>query len=268
MIEAIKNWILFWWECFVQGLSIADGVISLAGSVFLIVAAIIGVRRKKDKKWDVKRWEEIVMKWAAWGGLGCFVMTTVLIAPYEKLESLASGRMQVHWTPPKLHSGAQTVVVTCGGAVDAADKAVVRGNYVKTIDAVSGVSRATWAMPVTWVITNERCYADVELPTKTKPIEVQLGNTGLLPEGWEWNSDETALEIVDEQNKPVLQVEYFASGVVRVMGTLEYDGTVYAFNEGGQVETSPVTYWRFSQAYLRQLFRYPAKKNRGIRFQR
>ena len=76
------------------------------------------------------------------------------------------------------------------------------------------------AVPVHLHVTGGRLFADVEIWNggDKPPVEVKDNEFVLRPPSWDRNSNEQALEIVDENQKVVFQLIYKTSSVVVVNG--------------------------------------------------
>ena len=85
-----------------------------------------------------------------------------------------------------------------------------------------------------------------------------------MPEGWAWNSDATAMEIVDDQYRVVFQEEYIPTNQVLMRGYIQYENTVL---EGGLWSTPPlqIPHVLFAPGGFRQMFLYPSEKHHSER---
>lgn len=121
--------------------------------------------------------------------------------------------------------------------------------------------------PIQVYIQNDILYANVKLYSgdNTTPIEIDGRTFVVQPEGWEYNYDALAFEVVDDEKQPVFQFIRRTAFDVVVNGVLSVRGWVVAGNESGLIiNPSPLQLAEFS---LNPIFKYPSSKYQGQRRQ-
>jgi hypothetical protein len=174
----------------------------------------------------------------------------------------------IQWKPPVVANDVQTFGCIFGGHMD---EDMISGNCrvleLQQLRSTKGVSGPFGNIKVRMI--KNRVYFDVDIPTKKKPIQIRAGESDPLPEGWDWNSDSDALEIVDDQNQAVFQEVYRpAKNCAFLNGAIQLGGEVTILNASGSSETEPHGTFSVSEVGLRTMFEYPSSKYRGVRIAR
>jgi len=267
MIEFLK----FWGRCAADGWEIGDGIINFIGTIALLVSAFLLLRKRHKAR---KQWEELAMKITFWIFATTFVLSTVFIAPFlqyedarNKLESTKIGNF-IQWQPPRTIAGTKDFLFLIGGNVDS--RMQIRGTPgtldIQQIKTNNGVLiPGQFSFPAgTAKFFDDTIYLNVDIPTKTKPIEINEGKSGPLPDGWDWNCNSNILEIVDEQNQAVFQEIYISPNFIWVRGALQFGGTFFIAGDNS-MPPSPHGYFNVADIGLQTIFAYPSSENRGVK---
>jgi hypothetical protein len=114
--------------------------------------------------------------------------------------------------------------------------------------------------------TNEVLYLDVDFLWKSDkpPLRVRNNELSNKPVGWDMNSDDTAMELVDAKKSPILQLVYptDSTAVIRAFFTNEMGFAVFSdegMNFGGRPAPNP------TNNPLTRIFEYPSYKFPGKR---
>ncbi len=214
------------------------------------------------------------MKITFWIFATTFVLSTVFIAPFlqyedarNKLESTKIGNF-IQWQPPRTIAGTKDFLFLIGGNVDS--RMQIRGTPgtldIQQIKTNNGVLiPGQFSFPAgTAKFFDDTIYLNVDIPTKTKPIEINEGKSGPLPDGWDWNCNSNTLEIVDEQNQAVFQEIYISPNFVWVRGALQFGGTFFIAGDNS-MPPSPHGYFNVADIGLQTIFAYPSSENRGVK---
>jgi hypothetical protein len=120
-----------------------------------------------------------------------------------------------------------------------------------------------WPAMMASVIGSHACI-DVHIPTKRSPVDFKGGESGPLPDGWDWNSDATAMEIVDDQYRVIFQEEFIPVNQVIIWGYIQFENTtLVAYRDGWPSE---VPHLLIGASDLRPMFLYPSNgENQGKR---
>lgn len=196
---------------------------------------------------------------------GCFIFHILIIAPYQvykttRAENPETGKI-VQWQPPEVSKGTMNCNVWLAGNQ--------RPVFVGFNDATNNHGdiipiRDTPALTVHF--TKKRVYIDVDIPTKTKPIQIRAGISTPLPEGWDWNCDSNTLEVVDDQNQAIYQESHLEHNIIQIRGYVQVGGFVFPVTEnslGDQPE--PHGHFNSYEYAIGTIFKYPSVENKGIR---
>ena len=115
--------------------------------------------------------------------------------------------------------------------------------------------------PVELYIENGQLYADVKIYSGSglPPIEIIKNKLSNKPNDWDFNSNEKALEIVDENGTPVYQFFYKSPSHIVMNGIFPYPGGLILANENGATG-NPILPSTFK---LNRIFKYPSWKYPG-----
>ena len=117
--------------------------------------------------------------------------------------------------------------------------------------------------PVFFYVEDGKPYVDLVINKTLFHPDVKLEHNEILnrPDNWEMNSDKTALEIVDEEKKPVFQLYYKTQSHIVINGFFNVNGIiVVAYNERTLINTPKNT-----PNPLKPIFKYPASEHYGER---
>lgn len=110
--------------------------------------------------------------------------------------------------------------------------------------------------PVELYIENDQLYADVKIygGSNFPPIEIIKNKLFNKPKGWDFNSNEKAMEIVNENRIPIYQFFYKKPSHIVMNGIFPYPGGFILANEKGAIG-NPILPTTFK---LKKLFKYPS----------
>ncbi len=184
--------------------------------------------------------------------------------------SVAGAPKKIKWLLPKIYENHPYIIcfaghytsdsefggplLYCGSRTEANPYEMMRRQGVQI--EIKDIQQAIYPAMVARLIGN-RASIDVQVPTLNEPIKIE---SGALPEGWDWNSDSTAMEIVDDQLRVVFQEEYIPTNQVLMRGYIQYESTVL---EGDLWSTPPhqMPHALFAPGGFRQIFLYPSEKH-------
>lgn len=115
--------------------------------------------------------------------------------------------------------------------------------------------------PVELYIEGDQLYADVKIygGSGLPPIEIKKNKLSNIPPYWDFNSNETALEIVDNKQTPIYQFFYKTPSHIVMNGIFPFPGGLILANENGAT-INPILPTTFS---LKRIFKYPSWKYPG-----
>ena len=115
--------------------------------------------------------------------------------------------------------------------------------------------------PVRLYIEDDRPFADVTIygSSNLPPIEIKHNQLLNKPPNWDFNSNESALEVVNEHQIPIYQFYYKTISHIVINGIFPYPGGLILANETGATinPNLPTTF------KLKRIFRYPSWKYPG-----
>jgi hypothetical protein len=119
--------------------------------------------------------------------------------------------------------------------------------------------------PITLYAEADKLYADVTLygGADRPPVEIKHNAFIVRPPGWDANSDQDALEVVDLQLHPVFQMTYVSQQHIVINGYFPFPGGFIAATDSGMI-INPTG----SIPPLTRIFRYPSWKYPGQRTSR
>ncbi len=115
--------------------------------------------------------------------------------------------------------------------------------------------------PVELYIEGGQLYADVKIygGSGLPPLEIKKNKLLNKPPDWDFNSNETALEIVDNKQTPIYQFFYKNPSHIVMNGIFPFPGGLILANESGAT-INPILSTNFS---LKRIFKYPSWKYPG-----
>lgn len=115
--------------------------------------------------------------------------------------------------------------------------------------------------PVRLYIEDNNPYADVTIygGSGLPPIEIKHNQLSNKPHDWDFNSNENALEVVNEKKIPVYQFYYKTPSHIVVNGIFPYPGGLILANQSGAM-LNPILPTSFK---LERIFKYPSWKYPG-----
>lgn len=115
--------------------------------------------------------------------------------------------------------------------------------------------------PVDLYIEDGRLYADVKIygGSGFPPIEIKKNKLSNKPPDWDFNSNETAMEIVNEKGIPIYQFFYKTPYHIVMNGIFPYPGGLILANENGAIG-NPIFPTTFK---LNKIFKYPSWRYPG-----
>lgn len=115
--------------------------------------------------------------------------------------------------------------------------------------------------PVELYIENGQLYADVKIygGRGLPPIEIKKNKVSNKPDNWDLNSNENAMEIVNQDGIPIYQFLYKTPSHIVMNGIFPYPGGFILANKGGAILNPelPTTF------ILKRIFKYPSWKYPG-----
>ncbi len=110
--------------------------------------------------------------------------------------------------------------------------------------------------PVELYIEGGQLYADVNIygGSSLPPIAIKKNKLSNKPPDWDFNSNETALEIVDNKQTPIYQFFYKNPSHIVMNGIFPFPGGLILANESGAT-INPILPTTFS---LKRIFKYPS----------
>jgi hypothetical protein len=247
---------------------------------FLILAVIFlapGLREKVEEK-EVRPSKSIrkILLWKfchdeKWRAMVVFIAGLtfhfLVIAPYLAFKEVKSEIPKpestiVKWAPPKIVEGYPQFTVLFGGSFSG-------DGYMGSpwfIDFKKAKSPAGALVPIGMNgfiahCTDNRIFLNVDIPTERNVVEIREGESvNPLPDGWDFNSADNALEIVDDQNRAVFQEIYRGTNTFWVRGAIQDTGEVVETSDAGGVEHHPHSTFKGVDFYLTPMFLYPSSK--------
>ena len=110
--------------------------------------------------------------------------------------------------------------------------------------------------PVELYIEGGQLYADVKIygGHGLPPIEIRKNKLSNKPHDWDFNSNDKALEIVDNKQTPIYQFFYKTPSHIVMNGIFPFPGGLILANENGAT-INPIFPTNFS---LKRIFKYPS----------
>jgi len=117
--------------------------------------------------------------------------------------------------------------------------------------------------PVKLYVQGDRLFADVTVSAGVgqPSIEIRRNEFTVRVPGWDKNSDQQALEIVNAQHQPVFQMIYLNNFHVQVNGFLTFPGGMVVGHNGGMT-SNPSPPFEFQ---IDRIFKYPSAQHPGER---
>jgi hypothetical protein len=127
---------------------------------------------------------------------------------------------------------------------------------------MKGGQNESWPVIVARSIGGRACI-DVHIATPKAPIEILSGESTALPEGWDWNSDGTAMEVVDDQLRVIFQEEFIPTNQVIVRGDIQHEDVMIEAGFVGWPSEKP--HIMLGEMELRRMFLYPSERHKTER---
>jgi hypothetical protein len=125
-------------------------------------------------------------------------------------------------------------------------------------------------IPIKPYVENNRLFCDVEFfPTfGLPPIKLEHNTLSGRPRNWDWNHNDKALEIVNEDLVPIFQMYYKDDTHVMLNGVFPLKGELWICTEAGtETIRDSIIKTRFPDGIipvnLNRLFKYPSFKYPG-----
>jgi hypothetical protein len=115
-------------------------------------------------------------------------------------------------------------------------------------------------VPVTVRLEGGRLYADAVLSGERDAVLLQRNRIVQRPPEWDVNSNERALEVVDERGRPVFQMILVSEQQLKIRGVFRGKAGSAVFTDTSTFNTSPTADRALN---LKPLFKYPAWKFAG-----
>jgi hypothetical protein len=119
----------------------------------------------------------------------------------------------------------------------------------------------TWDVPLRIYVTDSRPSIDANIHRGSglEFVEIEKNQLAHLPTGWDRNSNERAVEIVDERQRPIFQMIYEPPNRVIVNGVFVSDSSVVPI----QVNQAIIPIQPEAITYPSRIFKYPSSHNLG-----
>lgn len=173
-----------------------------------------------------------------------FIGFTVIVNSRDKIRQEASSR------GPTFQRGIEKVDLTFGSNHFIYDVSQLQKNSAHPL-MLGGL------IPVSLYVEGDKLYADVTLyggpglPT----VEVKHNSFIVRPPGWDANSDQESLEVVDSELRPVFQMTYVSGQHIVVNGYFPYPGGLVVATDTGMTNNPTGVL-----PPLTRIFRYPSWK--------
>jgi len=124
-------------------------------------------------------------------------------------------------------------------------------------------------IPFTVYIEKGRLFCDVKVFSlgSHDPITIKHNVIESLPSGWDYNSNDRGLEIVNDAKQPMFQMYYETPTIIRVEGIIVVPPMVF-FAQGESLVTiafaSPVLPEAIASFKLDRIFKYPSAMFQGV----
>jgi hypothetical protein len=272
--DQMLDFFQFWWRCILTGWQVGHGIVAVIGTITFLISGFLQLHEKgKEHVGKVERWTKIITFWIF---LACLIVLPVFFAPYleyrkaDKLNPKYDDRVVV-WHSPEIAAIWKQVYICPGGVFISPKTFQYQGSLISLdinkMTNSDGFMFPIAGYPVTMVskIIKNCVVIDLNIPTGKRPIQIRDGQSvEELPDGWDWNSDVKAFEIVDDQDQPVFQEIYQYTNCLWLRGQVEDQGAL--LNLGPQLDSEPLTeYEHRNDLQMNAIFKYPASKYKGQR---
>jgi hypothetical protein len=142
--------------------------------------------------------------------------------------------------------------------------------YLGTIGfgtALQGPIRIRGLVPFRCYSGTGRLICDFNTVSKGAPIVIRDNDPTTLPDGWKWNANDNAMEIVNEDETPVIQMIYENPMELHFYGIFAEDDTIVMASSHGLATAQmddPRTPEVISRFRLNRLFKYPREVFPGV----
>jgi len=214
-----------------------------------------------------------------------FVFEVLFVAPYQvysqlkvEIDKTKKNEISVQWQPPDISLEVSQFVFYTGGRFEREDTGpmyVGKPSYLNIQEVKSNggianitISSSSGNYSVEMQLFKNKFYVNADIPTQTKPIRIRAGESGPLPDGWDWNSDATTFEIVDDQDQAVFQImygKYNNTNSVWIKGAIQIGGQVLILAANNVNTVEPHGFFKPSETELVTIFEYPSNIRRGVK---
>lgn len=113
-------------------------------------------------------------------------------------------------------------------------------------------------VPIRVYVEKDKLYSDVEIFSQSgmPPIKITKNCITGLPNDWDVNKNEKALEVVDKNSNPIYQLIYKNDGHIILNGIFPFPGGLVVADESRMVVNPSLPY----TFQLQRIFKYPAWK--------
>ncbi|HEX3718512.1 MAG TPA: hypothetical protein VH595_11140 [Verrucomicrobiae bacterium] len=215
--------------------------------------------------------EDSLRRIGKWGFIVTLLVGMFVFAPYGVYKNTLAkyGSEGVCWTPPSINWTRQEFWLVFGGTSNQEGQPFRFDIYQLRsagLDIVKLKDRYAKEYPaITARCKHNSVFFDVEIPTGSKHIKLEYGETEILPKGWDWNCDKTALEIVDDQRRVVFREQWKTTNVIWMQGTIVFQGSAISSTDYGYINIVPNAEFDVGEVYLPPIFQYPSMDHKGER---
>jgi hypothetical protein len=177
----------------------------------------------------------------------------------------AEPKPALKWQPPELPAGCTTVHILAGSTISTilVDSLTNEPRNVISL-VVTPTPTGTNAVNISAFVKENRLYVRVPLPrgATTNPVPILMNNDldEKLPPNWDRNYNQTAFEIVDEDESPLLQVVYKRPDDILVCGVFQSPAGILAVFPKSMNFISP----QLPAQYRKPIFKYPSNLFPGV----
>jgi hypothetical protein len=175
---------------------------------------------------------------------------------------------RVVWMPPSMRWDVDGITFSLGGHLNQ-DFKIAQGKPIGfPVDTFKPQGKIIpVAQGITASVTKQTLLINIDVPTKHMPMHIVNGESGQLPDGWDWNSDTNILEIVNDQKQVILQEIYVEPNVVLVRGATQVGDSVFYYGSWAQAspQSEPHVMYNPDDVGLRRIFDYPSSKYKGLK---
>lgn len=172
---------------------------------------------------------------------------------------VAADKVQTAWQPPELPIGCKKVYVTFGDTLFEHNVEVLKTN---------GLWRIGITEPIRCHIESNRFYVDITVINPSRPdvpIIIKNGQIGATPPDSDRNDSVTDFEVVDELQKPILQLRYKQPEHVIINGIFPITSNYFnfVFKEGTIISVPNDNPGNIKLPERKAIFKYPGLRYHG-----